>query len=91
MEFLIIWIQIGKYNCCVVVQMLFDQTHGCVSHVLLLFFLCSDNDGILDIKEKGSVDCCAPLVGKTGHLLDSDKNGVPDYRQKESDSNNIIG
>ena len=55
------------------------------------FVLCSDNDGILDIKEKGSVDCCAPLVGKTGHLLDSDKNGVPDYRQKESDSNNIIG
>ena len=53
-----------------------------VFHIVLLFFYFSDNDGILDIDEKGSADCCAPLVGKTAYLVDTDKNGVPDYRQK---------
>jgi hypothetical protein len=51
----------------------------------------SDNDGLLDSQEKGSVDCCAPLPGKSGSPVDTDGDGVPDYRQsnKEGGGNTI--
>ena len=35
----------------------------------------------MDSVEKGDASCCAPLAGKTGTPLDTNGDGVPDYRQ----------
>ena len=59
--------------------------------LFVLFFIHdSDNDGLLDSQEKGPVDCCAPLPGKSGSPVDTDGNGVPDYRQSNDSDNDGI-
>ena len=35
----------------------------------------------MDSVEKGDASCCAPLAGKTGTPLDTNGDGVPDYRE----------